>query len=69
MSRYENDITQSKKGGTTMAEGRLPLFVGVDTIKSDFGISRAKAYEVIKELNAEMKAQNPRARIGDIVLA
>jgi hypothetical protein len=44
-----------------MAEGRLPLFVGVDTIKSDLGVSGAKAYEVIKELNAEMKAQNPRA--------
>ena len=37
-----------------MTEERLPLFIGVDTIK-------AKAYEVIKELNAEMKAQNPRA--------
>ena len=45
----------------TMAEERLPLFVGVDTIKHDLGVSRAKAYEVIKELNTEMKAQNPRA--------
>ena len=45
-----------------MTNERLPLFVGVDTIKSDLGVSRAKAYEVIKELNAEMKAQNPRDR-------
>ena len=35
-----------------MAE-RLPLFVGVDTVKFDLGVSRAKAYEVIKELNDE----------------
>ncbi|MCR5778055.1 MAG: hypothetical protein K6G84_11660 [Lachnospiraceae bacterium] len=44
-----------------MAEERVPLFVGVDTVKFDLGVSRAKAYEVIKELNREMKAQNPRA--------
>jgi hypothetical protein len=44
-----------------MTEEKLPLFVGVETIKSDLGVSRAKAYEVIIELNAEMKAQNPRA--------
>lgn len=40
---------------------RLPLFVGVDTVKFDLGVSRAKAYEVIKSLNREMKEQNPRA--------
>lgn len=44
-----------------MVEERLLLFVGADKIKSDLGVSRAKAYEVIKELNAEMKAQNTRA--------
>lgn len=44
-----------------MEERRLPLFVGVDIIKFDLGVSRAKAYEVIKELNAEMKAHNPKA--------
>lgn len=44
-----------------MTEQRQPLFVGVDTVKYDLGVSRAKAYEVIKELNKEMKAQNPRA--------
>ncbi len=44
-----------------MAEERLPMFVGVDTVRLDLGVSRAKAYEVIKELNREMKEENPRA--------
>lgn len=44
-----------------MTEQRLPMFVGVDTVKFDLGVSRAKAYEVIKQLNREMKEQNPRA--------
>ena len=44
-----------------MKEQRLPMFVGVDTVKFDLGVSRAKAYEVIKQLNREMKEQNPRA--------
>ena len=44
-----------------MMEERLPLFVGVDTVKYDLGVSRAKAYEVIKELNEQLREQNPRA--------
>lgn len=44
-----------------MTEDRLPMFVGVDTVKFDLGVSRAKAYDVIKELNREMKEYNPRA--------
>ena len=44
-----------------MKEDRLPLFVGVDTVKYDLGVSRDKAYEVIKQINKEMKEQNPRA--------
>ena len=44
-----------------MTEQRLPMFVGVDTVKFDLGVSKAKAYEVIKQLNREMKEQNPRA--------
>lgn len=44
-----------------MESKRQPLFVGVETVKNDLGVSRAKAYEVIKELNREMKAENPRA--------
>lgn len=46
-----------------MIEERLPLFVGVDTVKYDLGVSRAKAYEVIKELNKELKKTYPRAII------
>ena len=43
-----------------MAE-RVPMFIGVDTVKYDFGVSRAKAYEIIRELNNELKKANPRA--------
>lgn len=46
-----------------MAAERKPLFVGVDTVKFDLGVSRAKAYEVIKQLNRELKEANPRAII------
>lgn len=44
-----------------MAEERQPLFVGVDTVILDLGVSRAKAYDVIKQLNKELKKENPRA--------
>lgn len=44
-----------------MPEKRLPLFVGVDTVVSDLGVSRAKAYDIIRKLNDELKQQNPRA--------
>lgn len=44
-----------------MAEARIPMFVGVDTVKFDLSVSKAKAYEVIKQLNRELKEQNPRA--------
>ena len=43
-----------------MKEERKPLFVGVDTVRFDLGVSRAKAYEVIRELSA-MKGENPKA--------
>ena len=38
-----------------MPEKRLPLFVGVDTVVSDLGVSRAKAYDIIRKLNDELK--------------
>ena len=44
-----------------MAEERQPLFVGVDTVIFELGVSRAKAYDVIKQLNKELKKENPRA--------
>lgn len=39
------------------------LFIGVDKVKSDLGVSRAKAYEIIKDLNRQLKEVNPRAVI------
>ena len=53
----------TKKGGVDMqkmTEGK-PLYVGVDTVAVDFGVSRAKAYAIIKNLNEELKKENPRA--------
>lgn len=40
---------------------REPLFVGVDIVQCDLGVSKAKAYAVIKELNQELKKQYPKA--------
>lgn len=45
-----------------MEKGR-PLYIGVDVVQDDLGISRAKAYEVIRQLNADMKTQNPKALV------
>ena len=53
----------SMKGGIRMAEERKPLFVGVNTVQFDFGVSRAKAYAIIKQLNESLKAENPKAII------
>ena len=44
-----------------MENERQSMFIGVDTVKFDLGVSRAKVYEVIKELNKEMKEANLRA--------
>lgn len=44
-----------------MNEKSKPLFVSVDTVRNDLGVSRAKAYQVIKELNTELKKQHPMA--------
>ncbi|WP_455390902.1 hypothetical protein [Frisingicoccus sp.] len=46
-----------------MKNERLPLFVGVDTVKFDLGVSRAKAYEVIKDLNEQLKKEKPKALV------
>ena len=44
-----------------MNEKTQPLFVNVDTVRNDLGVSRAKAYQVIKELNTELKKKYPMA--------
>ena len=44
-----------------MNKEKEPLFIGVDTVMFDLGVSRAKAYDVIKELNAQLKKEHPQA--------
>ncbi|MBO4907735.1 MAG: hypothetical protein J6Y58_04125 [Clostridiales bacterium] len=44
-----------------MNKEKEPLFIGVDKVMFDLGVSRAKAYDVIKELNAQLKKEHPRA--------
>lgn len=38
-----------------MRNDKEPLFVGVDQVQFDLGVSRAKAYEVIRTLNDQLK--------------
>ena len=40
-----------------------PVFVGVDTVIRDTGVSRAKAYQIMRDLNAQMKEKYPSALI------
>ena len=44
-----------------MNKEKEPLFIGVDTVIFDLGVSRAKAYDVIRELNEELKKEHPKA--------
>lgn len=37
------------------------LFIGVDVVCRDLGVSKAKAYAVIRELNRQMQEAHPRA--------
>lgn len=39
------------------------LFVDVARVQQDLGVSRAKAYGIIKDLNRQLKEQYPRAII------
>lgn len=39
------------------------IFVGVETVIRDLGISKPKAYKIIKELNEKLKKVNPNAII------
>lgn len=36
------------------------MYIGVEVVQSDLGVSRAKAYEIIKDLNRQMHESNPR---------
>lgn len=44
-----------------MKKENIPLFVDVARVQKDFGVSRAKAYEIIRTLNESLKKENPRA--------
>lgn len=44
-----------------MNEKEKTLFVNVSTVQSDLGVSRAKAYQVIKDLNEQLKKKHPMA--------
>lgn len=44
-----------------MNEKTKPLFVNVETVQSDLGVSRAKAYQVIKDLNEQLRKKHPMA--------
>ena len=47
-----------------MADQRnTTLFATVAEVQNDLGVSRAKAYDVIKDLNKQLKEQYPRAII------
>lgn len=39
----------------------LPLFIDAARVQKDFGVSRAKAYEIIRSLNESLKKENPLA--------
>ena len=46
-----------------MNENRNTLFIGAAQIQQDWGISKSKAYQIIKDLNAELKKKNPGALV------
>ena len=46
-----------------MDKTKNTIFVGVDTVVKDLGISKPKAYKIIRELNEKLKKSNPNAII------
>ena len=43
-----------------MKKQKISVYVGVNEICSDWGVSRSKGYAIIKELNEQMKKENPK---------
>ena len=37
-----------------------PMYVGVDEVCADWGVSKNKGYAIIKQLSDQMKAENPK---------
>ena len=54
-------VSRTDRKEKTMNKEKEPLFIGVDTVMFDLGVSRAKAYDVIRELNEELKKEHPKA--------
>lgn len=46
-----------------MEDKRKPAYVGAKEVSEDWGCSPSKAYSIIKELSAQLKAENPKALI------
>lgn len=44
-----------------MEKSKNTLLVGVETVQKDLGVSRAKAYQIIREINSKVKERNPDA--------
>ena len=51
-----------RKEGCPMEKER-PMYVNVETVQHDFCVSRAKAYQIIRQLNEQLKEQHPKAII------
>lgn len=43
-----------------MEEVKKPCYVGVDEICQDWGVSRSKAYQIIRKLSEQMHEENPK---------
>lgn len=39
---------------------RNTMYVGVDEVCKDWGVSRSKAYDIIKQLSKQMHEENPK---------
>ena len=53
-------MTEVIYGGSKMAKVKNSMYVGVDEVCSDWGVSRSKGYAIIKELSEQMKKENPK---------
>ena len=43
-----------------MSRPKNPIYVDVDEVCKDWGVSRSKGYAIIKELSEQMKKENPK---------
>ena len=43
-----------------------PMYVGVEEVCADWGVSRSKGYAIIKQLSDQMKAENADLKIKNM---